>query len=967
MLQKTKSLLTKCLAFLFIVCCVVAATVGLVACSNEKTVAGISVNNGKLVVKYSDGTSDDLTLVVEKPACTHAQEDKVEIKGENCTLTTIYSCVECGRSRFEVTENHNYVNRDLGRKNCLIGARNADVCTICGKETNVVYKSAEEDGESKEHTIVKVTYLLDEAHRDDPCVCESKTVVADVCSVCHETIEVISETPAPGHVFGDWTVVTEPRDVAEGIITRTCTVCSNDHIGQEDVSVYKVIPAIYVANEEGNVPAEVNGYYKYAVGTDAKSCSEKGRNDTFTFVDPAGKEHSIKRNVKTEHLLHLGDKNVEIDTSKVLVLDATYGDKVQYIGSKLPCDEKGTQGFFRCDECEKNIEVKVRSAHDAFDVKLQTEADKTLSVAPTCTAEGKNYYTCSGCTKSISVTVPATGHKVVCTDIKDPTADNEKWVFDLKCATCGTVLESVVSDKAPDHKDVEATCTDNSAVVYYNIVVGKNTDGSDKILLNDEGKPVEIPKENKGTALGHRNAVLDAVVVDNALIDLREGKNADAFDVIGIVNCANAGPEKEPKDGFYRCDICKTNRPVKVYVSHKGETKTTQYATCTGTGKLAIVKCDDCNQEDTTVDTPALGHEKIYTITEDAGVITVTWKCVRVNKEIVSDPTAEDPARTNVVETECDATGVVDKAVSSYTIITNATCKENGKARLTYADGTTEDVTLTVSGHILNGEVIVCAYNHPYAPEKEGIEYIGSVVTCKDFTAADPSNGYFVCDICKRNQPVYVKTEHKKPASFDVTDLEQHKDATCIEAGYDKFVCAGTCGEPQEIVIPALGHDLEYTEIDIEHGKFTVACKREGCALNGEGHALVVELPAHTGALTSVNGKVVVSAEVAAAAGYTVATINEGTCTNKGRYSFTLTKAAYKAALVEALSKAGHDEAEVANFDLDHEVKFEVTYGAEHDTTGSTIVWVNGGYRYIGKYCKVCGNVVIISAVKLAD
>ena len=963
MLQKTKSLLTKCLAFLFIVCCVVAATVGLVACNNQVTIASIKVANGKLSVEYSDGKTEDFNLVVPETKCEHKSESKVVIEGDNCTLTTIYACDECGRSRIEVAENHKYVNMDLDRKNCLIGARNADVCTVCGKEINVV--PAEVDGEVKEHTIVKVTYLLDEEHRGDPCVCESKTVVANVCSVCHETLEVLEETPAPGHKFGDWTIAGEPGDETEGLLVRRCTVCSNAHIDDEAPSIYKVIPAIYVLDKDGKATKEVNSYYKYAEGTDAPSCSTKGRNDTFTFVDPANKEHVVKRNVKSKHLLVLDGKNVEIDTAKVLVLDETYGDKVQYIGSKLTCNEAGIQGFFKCEECGKNIEVKVRSAHDAFDVKLQTEADKTKSVAPTCTAKGVNYYHCSGCSKEVSVEVPATGHKVVCTKVNEPTADNANWVFELKCKTCNVPLESVVSEKAPTVKEEAATCTENAAVVYTDIVIGQNEDKTDKILLDDDGKPVEIRKEKEGTALGHHNAVLDAVVADDALIDLRDEKNAAAFQVIGTVNCGNAGPEKAPMSGFYKCDRCGTNRPVKVFVSHKGETKTTKYATCTEKGELTIVKCDDCKQENKTVEIPELGHDKIYTITENDNNIVVTWKCVRLNKAIVADPTEADPAHTKVVETACDATGTVAKAVKSYVVTVKATCKDNGKARLTYVDGSTEDVTLATSGHILNGEVIVCAYDHTYSPDKEGINYIGSVATCKDFIESDPSNGYFVCDVCGKNQPVYVKTEHKKPANFDPTDEAQHKDPTCTEDGYDKYVCAGDCGEAQHDVIKALGHDVVYGAIDMEEGTFTVSCKREDCALNGDDNVLTVQLPEPADIFDSIDGKIVVDAEAAAAAGYTVTTVVEGTCTNKGTYKLALTKAAYKEALKAALIEKGHDAGEVEYFDLDHKVEVEIPLSAEHNTIGSTIVWVNDGYRYTGRYCKVCGNVVIESAVKI--
>ncbi|MDY4186243.1 MAG: hypothetical protein SOX77_00100, partial [Candidatus Borkfalkiaceae bacterium] len=849
------------------------------------------------------------------------------------------------------------------RKNCLIGARNADVCTVCGKEINVV--PAEVDGEAKEHTIVKVTYLLDEAHRGDPCVCEAKTVVANVCSVCHETLEVLEETPAPGHQFGDWTIVREPGDDTEGLLVRRCTVCSNAHIDDEAPSVYKVIPAIYVLDKDGEATNEVNSYYTYVRGTDAPSCSIYGRMDSYEFFDPNGGVHEIKCNVRTRHLLVLDGKNVEIDTSKVLVLDETYGDKVQYVSSRLTCDRAGVQGFFNCDECGKNIEVKVRSEHVAFSEDLQTEEDKAKSVAPTCLTKGVNYYHCSGCGSEVCVTVPAVGHDVVCTKFHEPTDNNSYWVFDLMCRTCNEALESVVSKKAPTIKEVAATCTENAYIVYTDIVIGKNTDGTDKILLDDDGNPVEIRKEKEGTALGHHNAVLDAVVADDDLFDLRDEKNAAAFQVIGTVNCLTAGPEKAPMVGFYKCDRCGTNRPVKVFVSHKGETKTTKYATCTEKGEFTIVKCDDCKQENKTVEIPALGHNKVYTITETDNNIVVTWKCVRLNKAIVADPTEADPDHTKFVETPCDATGTVQKTVKSYVIIIKSTCKDNGKARLTYVDGSTEDVTLATSGHILNGEVIVCAYDHTYSPDKEGINYTGLAPTCKDFVEDDAANGFFKCDVCAKWQPVYVKTEHKKPASFDPTDITQHKDPTCTEDGYDIYVCAGDCGETQHDVIKALGHDVVYGDIDLEDFTFTVSCKREGCALNGDENVLIVQLPFAAGIFDSIDGKIVVDAEAAAVAGYTVTTVVEGTCTNKGTYKLALTKAAYKEALKAALIREGHDAGEVANFDLDHKVEVEISLRAEHNTIGSTIVWVNDGYRYTGRYCNVCGNVFIISAVKI--
>lgn len=962
MLQKTKSLLTKCLAFLFIVCCVVAATVGMVACSNEVTIASIKLNDGKLVVTYTDGNTDSLKITadaVTPEACKHANTKNIELSVDGCDHHYLLICADCGAVAGDDTvAEHTWSEKEvtLSRLNCLIPARTAIVCTVCGteKEGSVNFLDKDHDGEVKEHKVVEVTYLLDKNHADDACVCESETVHAKVCSVCNETIEVLDVTPAPGHKFGDWAVATAPTATTEGTVTRKCTVCGNKHIDADNALVYSVIPALYVLDDDGHATTKINAHYTYVEG-DGDSCSTDGRIDNFTFTAPDGKTLSIEKTVKTKHVLVLGNKIVEIDTTEPIEVSDYYEGKLEYIGSTLVCKEAGIAGFFKCEECDKNIDIKVRKAHVAFDVKNQTEAQKNNSKAATCIDAGYNLYTCSVCTTEVKDPVAKLDHKLVCTKVVAPAGTVTTWTFELECGRlgCTASIDSVVTEKAPTITEVAATCEENAATVYSNIIV-KDGD-KDVVLTDDDGKPAKFSDEKDGTALGHLNAVLGEAVADDAAFDLRKTK-ASAFEYIGVVNCGT-NSETNPAQGFFKCDRCGTNRPVKVYYSHSGETKTTKYATCTEDGELTIVECDDCDKVNTTEVIKKLGHEYIYSISKVGDVLTVTRSCIRVNKTIKGAGTTEDPYKTD--ETACTHSESV-VGVKNAEVVSKATCKEYGKAKLTFNDDSTEIVNLAKSYHILNGEEMVCSYDHPYSPDKEGVQFTGDKPTCKDFLSTDKENGFFKCDVCKIWAPIYVKTEHTKPANYDATSDVFYKAPTCESAGYEKYTCAAAdCGASVNKVIKALGHDVEWKLVKVDGLKATVAlrCKRADCAQGASFDKILEDTVTYsanisefdlTDYFSAVDGKAKVDIDKAKTDGLNIATVVAGTCTTKGVYKVTV--------IVP-------DDATIV---LSSDITFEVTYDVAHVTEGSTITWVLDGVQYTGKYCKVCGNVVVTKAVKVA-
>ena len=65
MYRKSKSMFGKLLLLLLTLCCAIVLLFGLAACSETKGIASAVINdNGELVITYTDGTSDNLGVVV---------------------------------------------------------------------------------------------------------------------------------------------------------------------------------------------------------------------------------------------------------------------------------------------------------------------------------------------------------------------------------------------------------------------------------------------------------------------------------------------------------------------------------------------------------------------------------------------------------------------------------------------------------------------------------------------------------------------------------------------------------------------------------------------------------------------------------------------------------------------------------------------------------------------------------------
>lgn len=163
---------------------------------------------------------------------------------------------------------------------------------------------------------------------ESPCM--QDTVYVNECTVCYkdgellhvDCVETRVETVAPGHTWGEWSVLVDPTATTAGEAMRVCTVCELEKYGSQVVTDKIVLPAL---NETD---------YTYAV-TLAPNCLETGK-ATYTH-----NETGIVIEVELEALGHAYSETskVEVVVNAVMFLE---NDQVLYIPT----------AYITCDACD---------------------------------------------------------------------------------------------------------------------------------------------------------------------------------------------------------------------------------------------------------------------------------------------------------------------------------------------------------------------------------------------------------------------------------------------------------------------------------------------------------------------------------------------------------------------------------------------------------------------------------------
>ena len=418
--------------------------------------------------------------------------------------------------------------------------------------------------------------------------------------------------------------------------------------------------------------------------------------------------------------------------------------------------------------------------------------------------------------------------------------------------------------------------------------------------------------------------------------------------------------------GYYTCPVCEEAQPVETYRSHNIDqiTVTTQ-PTCTENG-VGTGTCSDCEWSGTIEGTAAadydelkaLGHDVDYTLEENTATVTpendfylhVSCSRCELKDQDLGDEYAEFGSTGKLVTGE--KTGNVEAgdcgdAEHNYTMVEYKVTVEETEEVLTIWVRTDRVY------HTFNGEQVMWDLTvEDGAPataiditKVSGItEYVGYESSCATTASTElpvapiPADdettqrkygmGYFECEACGEEQPVYTMRSH----TYTDADITASTAATCTTDGSITYTCT-TCDEEITETIAALGHTLTASvtkaPTQTEVGSVTVSCSVAGCE-----YSEVVELPALTDD------------------GYTLDedASYDATCTTEGLNVYTYdVEVTYQ--VNGTTDKTGKVTVTVR----------EAVAKTAHTLVGEveTIFVEDQGLAYTGQYCEDCGNFIV--------
>lgn len=227
------------------------------------------------------------------------------------------------------------------------------------------------------------------------------------------------ETPAAGHIWGDWVTTQEPTEEAEGKRERKCEECWETEKG----TIAKLPPTHHHNYTETVIPPTCT-----AAGYTVYTCD---CGDRYTGADVASLGHSFTKYISNN--------------------DAT-------------CTVDGTKTA-KCDRCDKTNTLPDKGSATGHQHSKQ-------EVKPTCKEGGYTIYTCTCGDTYRGDMVAATGHTWgAWITTQEPTVEAE-GKRERACSICGTKETGSIAKLPPVHvhsyweKTVLPTCTQSGHTVY---------------------------------------------------------------------------------------------------------------------------------------------------------------------------------------------------------------------------------------------------------------------------------------------------------------------------------------------------------------------------------------------------------------------------------------------------------------------------------------------------------------------
>ncbi len=833
--MKQKSILTRLLSVVCMVCLCLSLVFGLAACKDDvKAIQAMKYVNGEIVITYTDGTTETIPgSIVNEPdtACTHAnsylktnetagmtlesillaQDPTVTpvIPADKCSVKEVRICADCGEV-FAIYTEHDLTVDKNEKADCLYGSYEGKGCSKCS------YVAGERNDDKLGHDMVeiadpikfqegllgrKVNKCVDKYYEKVE-ICQ-RVVDGKKCGAIH-----ITEKPATGHTFDKEDLTeykTSSKDVAY-TLTGTCVDCGTS---ATVVTLPKLNATDFNITSGGaNGPTGHFVAYEYTGEVAiAEGFKFTDGSTTYTFDKTV-----VTTNAFTEaHYIFKGEEKVE-------PYGKTLTDYAEGVYSKLhldsgaaplTCDPEkdGSAATAICEFCNTTVPTTVKIAHTNVTVK-DVGADPCLPATDatddpadaqkeaTAADVHNETWTCEVCGDFTQTGVADYKHELVLSTAEDAVkyeAGTGKFTLKMVCKYC----ELPVTKEATDVKCEEAeTCGTEGKYTY----------------IDENGKTWALTKPATGKHVYEAGKVVTYKEGTVNTVDY-----ADAVSYIGGSVYLSSGNVKvvcgENINASLICPVCRTSNAIVINRDHKldEEHSTTAAQTCVGTA-FAVKYCSyaDCENKyvDGTNDTPyfedALNprHNLVFDKIE-GGQLYV--KCTVANcpaKETAfAVGVAADLKVGGVTGMLCPdyANGKSNTNVYKFSYTIPGTHGDNKpNAAETYE--VTEELPVEAHKFAVTEGMIVDPATTPDADKIIAASYIGSGSKPADCqTKADYS---YICPECNQSVPIKVMGSH-------INTDGVVEEATCETPEY--YNC-DACNEPIPTGnVAAKTHEIEYT------------------------------------------------------------------------------------------------------------------------------------------------------------
>ena len=624
--------------------------------------------------------------------------------------------------------------------------------------------------------------------------CSTKNPVCGVIPTCDVCKTVYGTTAA--HELGDATITKNPTCTEKGEAVRSCVRCE-----------YKETEAIDALGHDYKVVSVIT---KVTCETDGKESVKCSRCNDTTERTVKALGHAYKKTTVAVTCQTDGYDLFECENCNHSYKDNWVKDRQHdYLETKTDatCTKPGLITY-SCKTCGASKESVIIPALG------HQMSGFTETKAPTCTEDGLKTDTCSRCSRTVTETVPATGHDLIVDVI--PATCLEEGFTRSRCKNCSYVTESNrVSALGHDKKvtnAIPATCIYEGYIVYTcsrcNVEAREKVAplGHDYEYTSDNnatctkdgtrtGKCKNCPQTitgepDPGSALGHKFTLYisnnNATCTDNATEWAACDRGCGAKDVRDIENSA---------------------------LGHVPEVIPGKEATCTMTGLTDGEKCKRCNETTKKQEViPVKEHDysqEIITAPTCSVSGTANYKCVACGHTYVG---------------EVPATGIHRFDEGTETV--KVTCDEDGEKLYKCLDcGETKTEKINRLGHVFSTEYTVDIQATCYREGEKSYHCTREGCTAKDGTVKLPMTQHDLGDYESNNDATCendgTKSKKCKVCNYKTSPIQDngsalgHKftnyvsdgNATCTVDGTKTAYCDNGCGTRNTDVEKATGHE----------------------------------------------------------------------------------------------------------------------------------------------------------------